>query len=189
MDVISHWFWGMAVTHGKIKGRFSGAMGVIPDLMAFLPVMIISIFTGHRNPSVDDTTTTEDFHPLSWEIYQWSHSAITVLVCFLATWLYLEKYGTPKFLNRFYLATMSAKKQAFLIWLPWLLNIITDIPSHTAQFFPTPVFHPISDWKYDGTRWSTPSVWFTNLGILLFVWAIMIVLERRRKASYQILAE
>ncbi len=25
MDVISHWLWGMAVTHGKIKGRFSGA--------------------------------------------------------------------------------------------------------------------------------------------------------------------
>ena len=43
MDVISHWLWGMAVTHGKIKGRFSGTMGVIPDLMAFLPVMIISL--------------------------------------------------------------------------------------------------------------------------------------------------
>ena len=69
MDVISHWLWGIAVTHGKIKGRFSGAMGVIPDLIAFLPVMIISLFTGNSNPRVDDTTTTEDFHPLSWEIY------------------------------------------------------------------------------------------------------------------------
>ena len=56
MDVLSHWLWGMAVTHGKIKGRFSGAMGVIPDLMAFLPVTIISLFTGHRNPRVDDTS-------------------------------------------------------------------------------------------------------------------------------------
>ena len=83
---------------------------------------------------------------------------------------------------------MSAKQQAFLIWLPCLLNIITDIPSHTAQFFPTPVFHPISDWRYDDTRWSDPNVWFTNLGILLIVWAIMIQVERRRKASYQISA-
>ena len=72
MDVLSHWLWGMAVTHGNIRGRFSGAMGVIPDLMAFVPVMIISVFTGQRNPSVDDTTRTEDFHPLSWEIYQLS---------------------------------------------------------------------------------------------------------------------
>ena len=52
---------GYGCPHGKIKGRFSGAMGVIPDLMAFVPVMIISVFTGHRNPSVDDTTRTEDF--------------------------------------------------------------------------------------------------------------------------------
>ena len=114
-------------------GRNSGFNGVFART-------IISLFTNHRNPRVDDTTRTEDFHPLSWEIYQWSHSAVTVIVCFLATWWYLEKYGTPKFLSRFYVATMSAK-QAFLIWLPWLLNIITDIPSHTAQFFPTPVFH------------------------------------------------
>ena len=109
MDVLSHWLWGMAVTHGKIKGRFSGAMGVIPDLMAFVPVMIISVFTGHRNPSVDDTTRTEDFHPLSWEIYQWSHSAVTVLIGFLLTWYFLHKYGTPRFISRFYFATMSAK--------------------------------------------------------------------------------
>ena len=189
MDVLSHWLWGMAVTHGKIKGRFSGAMGVIPDLMAFVPVMIISVFTGHRNPSVDDTTRTEDFHPLSWEIYQWSHSAVTVLIGFLLTWYLLHKYGTPRFLSRFYLTTMSAKKQAALIWLPWLLNILTDIPSHTAQFFPTPVFHPISDWRYDGTRWSEPSVWFTNLAIIVVVYTTMIMLERRRKASSQILAE
>ena len=107
MDVISHWLWGMAVTHGKIKGRFSGAMGIIPDLMAFLPVMIISLFTGHRNPRVDDTTTTEDFHPLSWEIYQWSHSSITVIIFFLTTWWYLEKYGTPKLISRFYLIHFS----------------------------------------------------------------------------------
>ena len=179
----------MAITHGKIKGRFSGAMGVIPDLMAFLPVTIISLFTGHRNPRVDDTTTTADFHPLSWEIYQWSHSAVTVLIGFLLTWYFLHKYGAPRFISRFYLATMSAKKQAALIWLPWLLNILTDSPSHTAQFFPTPVFHPISDWRYDGTRWSEPSVWFTNLAIIIVVYTTMILLERRRKASSQILAE
>jgi len=189
MDVVSHWLWGMAVTHGKIKGRFSGAMGVIPDLMAFVPVMIISIFTGHRNPGVDNTTRTEDFHPLSWEIYQWSHSAVTVFIGFLLTWLYLHRYGTPKIISRFYLTPMSAVKQAALIWLPWLLNIITDIPSHTLQFFPTPVLHPISDWRYDGTRWSEPSIWFTNLAILAVVWIGVIWLERRRKASYQISAD
>ena len=63
---------------------------------------------------------------------------------------------------------------------------ITDIPSHTAQFFPTPVFHPISDWRYDGTRWSETSIWFTNLAVLLTVWAAVIIIERRKKASNEI---
>ena len=97
MDVVSHWLWGMAVTHGKIKGRFSGAMGVIPDLLAFLPVMLISMFTGHRNPTVDDTTRTEDFHPLSWEIYQWSHSAITVCIGFFVLGISLRNTARRNF--------------------------------------------------------------------------------------------
>ena len=84
---------------------------------------------------------------------------------------------------------MSAKKQAFLIWLPWLLNIMTDIPSHTAQFFPTPVFHPISDWRYDGTKVVRSLCLVYKSRNLVVVYTTMIMLERRRKASSQILAE
>ena len=46
---------------------------------------------------------------------------------------------------------------AFLLWLPWYSNILLDIPTHTLQFFPTPVFYPLSDFGVDGTRWSDPS--------------------------------
>ena len=36
---------------------------------------------------------------------------------------------------------------AFLLWVPWYLNILLDI-LHTLQFFPTPVFHP--DFRFQG---------------------------------------
>jgi len=61
-------------------------------------------------------------------------------------------------------------KLAFLLWAPWYVHIALDIPTHTLQFFPTPVFHPISDAMFDGVRWSTPIVWFSNVGALAVLW-------------------
>ena len=68
---------------------------------------------------------------------------------------------------------------AFLLWLPWYSNILLDIPTHTLQFFPTPVFHPISDFRVDGTRWSTPIVLFTNVGLLAVLWMYVLWKDRR----------
>ena len=62
----------------------------------------------------------------------------------------------------------------------WLL---LDIPSHTLQFFPTPVFYPISDFRVDGTRWSTPVVLFTNVGVLLVLWMYVLWKDRLQRAE------
>ena len=59
---------------------------------------------------------------------------------------------------------------AFLLWLPWYSNILLDIPTHTLQFFPTPVFHPISDYGFDGTRWSDPVILVPNVILLAGLW-------------------
>ena len=74
---------------------------------------------------------------------------------------------------------------AFLLWVPWSLTILFDTPSHTLQSFPTPVFYPISDFHIDGTRWSTPIVLFTNVGVLALLWIYVLRkdrLERTRNA-------
>ena len=48
----------------------------------------------------------------------------------------------------------ECKEASIPDWLPWLLNIITDIPSHTAQFFPTQCFiqFPIGGMMEPGGR-------------------------------------
>jgi len=58
------------------------------------------------------------------------------------------------------------------------LACLLDIPSHTLQFFPTPVFYPISDFHIDGTRWSTPIVLFTNVGVLVVLWIYVLRKDR-----------
>ena len=179
MDVVSHWFWGMAVTRGKLKTRVAGPMSVLPDLVAFFPATIVGMLTGFDKPAVDDNTLTADFHPLSWAIYQWSHSLVVVTICCLLTWLYLEKRGTPKFMQSMFLSDYTSGKQAFILWLPWYFHIWTDIPSHTIQFFPTPVFHPFSDLMFDGIRWSTPWFWFTNMALLAGTWTFILYHERK----------
>jgi hypothetical protein len=179
MDVISHWLWGMAVTRGKVKARIAGPMAVLPDLVAFVPASIVGAFSGFQKPEIDDNTLTADFHPLSWGIYQWSHSLIVVTTCCLLTWLYFEKKGTPRIIKNLFLTSYTPGKQAFMLWLPWFFHIWTDIPSHTLKFFPTPIFHPVSDLMFDGVRWSTPWFWFTNMFLLIAVWIYIIYRERK----------
>jgi len=74
-------------------------------------------------------------------------------------------------------------KLAFLLWAPWYVHIALDIPTHTLQFFPTPVFHPISDAMFDGVRWSTPIVWFSNVGALAVLWFYVLRKDRLQAQS------
>ena len=85
MDVFSHWLWSMAITRKKISWKVSGPMGVLPDLLAFIPASIYRMANGIPRQSVDDDTVTSDM-PFAWEIYQWTHSL--TIVAFLV-WLRL----------------------------------------------------------------------------------------------------
>jgi len=169
MDVISHWLWGMAFTRKKVSWKVSGPMGVLPDLMAFIPASIVGLMQGRDRVHVDENTVTSDMHPIAWDIYQWSHSLFFALLIFLGVWYVLHRRGheTPRLL-------------AWYTTIPWIAHIIVDIPSHTIQFFPTPFLHPFSDWMIDGTSWGTPWVWFTNVALLALTWGIVLWRERNQ---------
>ena len=182
MDVVSHWFWGVLATRKHVNWKVAGPMSVLPDLLAFVPSFVYSIANGLERPTVDDTTVTSDFPAIAWEMYQYTHSAVVVTVGVLVTWWLFTLFRGSRFEAQF--AEQHRSKplmMAFLLWVPWYLNILLDIPSHTLQFFPTPVFYPISDFRVDGTRWSTPSVLFTNVGVLLVLW--MYVLWKDRSSA------
>ena len=54
MDVVSHWFMGSGATHGRTKFWVAGAMGVLPDLLVFIPNTFI---VGER-PEIDENLSS-----------------------------------------------------------------------------------------------------------------------------------
>jgi hypothetical protein len=50
------------------------------------------------------------------------------------------------------------------LWIPllgWWSHIVIDIFTHSADFYPAPVFYPITQRGFDGIAWNTP--WFMVL--------------------------
>jgi len=50
----------------------------------------------------------------------------------------------------------------------WGLHVVMDVPTHSYALFPTPVFWPIAQWKFDGWQWMTPDILVPNY-VLLFL--------------------
>jgi len=169
MDVFSHWLWGMVLTRGKMSWKISGPMGVLPDLMAFVPASIYGLLNGIPRVKIDENSRTEEL-PVAWEIYQWSHSFTFVLLLFVTAWWILERKGHS-----------DAKRTAGIFVIPWIAHILIDIPGHTIDFFPTPFLYPFSDLMFDGVRWST--WWFFALNLVLLVGAWIYVLRKERNQS------
>jgi hypothetical protein len=174
MDVFSHWLWGMALTRGKVSWKVSGPMGVLPDLMAFVPSTIYGLIYGIDRVDVD-TAVTSDL-PVAWSIYQWTHSLTIVLILFLTAWYVLKSrdHENPKYM-------------AWMFVLPWFFHILIDIPGHTIDFFPTPFLHPFSDFMFDGVRWSTWWFFWPQVIILGSVW--WYILKREKAQSIEEMAE
>ena len=85
MDVVSHWFMGSGATHGRTKFWVAGAMGVLPDLLVFIPNSFIA-----GRPEIDDNTVTADSGWYAWEAYQVTHSLVWMTIGFLFTWIFLK---------------------------------------------------------------------------------------------------
>ena len=171
MDVFSHWLWGVLITRKHVNWKVAGPMSVLPDLLAFVPSFVYSAMHGLERPTVDDTTVTSDFPAIAWDMYQYTHSAVVVTVGVLITWWLFTRFSGSRLESQF--AQQHRSKplmMAFLLWLPWYSNILLDIPTHTLQFFPTPVFYPLSDFGVDGTRWSDPVILVPNVILLAGLW-------------------
>ncbi len=69
------------------------------------------------------------------------------------------------------------------LWLPllgWWSHIIIDVFTHSADFYPVPVFYPFTERGFDGLAWNTP--WFVVANYLVIVCAIVCLHLTRRVA-------
>lgn len=72
-----------------------------------------------------------------------------------------------------------------VMWLPlvgWWLHIVIDVFSHSTEFYPVPLFYPITQRGFGMVAWNTP--WFAalNYGALVAV-TIWLWLTRRKGAD------
>ena len=152
MDTLSHALWGRGVFGYKGMPIWSLFFGALPDLFSFGLYFVSNILFNpsqlqQRKPNLDELP--------EWVFtsYDITHSLVTATVCILIAYCIINK------------------NFAFAM-LAWPLHILFDFPFHTADFFPTPVFWPIIEVKFDGISWGNPYIWFSNIAglIILYVY-------------------
>jgi hypothetical protein len=167
MDVVTHGLWGALAFGRKGRGSFwlAFVIGLAPDLLSFGILYAAAMVGLAEKPDFSHGTPPESTIPLYvHHLYDVTHSLLVFVALFLLVWLVVKR---P-------------------VWelLSWGLHILVDIPTHSLAFFPTPFLWPLSDWKFDGWQWMTPTILIPNFIALSlcygwFLWDIYRPAARR----------
>ncbi len=188
MDIVSHGLWAAAASKAsnlsaskvrKINPWLAAFWGMFPDLFAF-SISFVWIFVKLISHQISPTMLPrpENMEPgeystlwpmrLSLYLYNYSHSLVIffAVIFFITLFRYLRK------------------KRSLLQILPlemggWLLHILCDIPTHSYKFYPTPIFWPIWNWKFNGFSWGV--WWFILLNYTLITICYVIIYLKKNK--------
>ena len=157
MDTLSHALWGRGLFGYRGNPYWSLFFGALPDLFSFGIYFTINLFLSPSNLK-SGKPELEEIPSYVFNLYDITHSLVIALIFI-------------------YLIFFFVNKNIAFAMLAWPFHIILDFPFHTADFFPTPILWPILDVKFDGISWSTPYVWFSNIGglIILFIYRYIFV--------------
>jgi hypothetical protein len=169
MDIASHGLWG-GIMFGKRNRRSfwtSFSFGILPDLLVFGPIFVwraVSALTGGEGFGFGppERSSIPDYVHTGYDV---THSLVIFAAVFGIVWL--------------------ARRTPLWEMLAWPAHIALDLPTHSAEFFPTPFLWPISDIELDGIQWSNPWIFFPNVALLagLYTWHYVIRPRRMRRAA------
>lgn len=162
MDILSHGLWAGVPFYKKKPGKMywlAFLFGVLPDAIAFVPHFLFVMLGRESDPIVSGVLSEEAFNGATFILYNITHSFVAFTAVFLILLFIL-------------------KKSFWLMW-GWGFHILTDIPTHTYDFFPTPFLWPISTFKFDGFSWGQP--WFIALNYASILVAYLIARRVWRK--------
>ena len=174
MDIFSHGLWAGAAAHAvnakgkkKISVLQAAAWGVFPDLFSFTIAFVWMLATGLRfdpHNAEPFSGNSHTVYQLTQGLYNFSHSLIMFALVFGLVWLVLKR---P-------------------VWEMggWLFHILIDVPTHSYAFFPTPIFWPVSGWKFNGISWGQP--WFMVLDISALAITYLVIWYGYQKKKFEI---
>lgn len=168
MDTLAHALWTNAVFYPKYKNQLKSRLwavffGVAPDLAAFTPVILYSLFRGFQR-FMPEAYNSSALWPYWWarNSYNFTHSAVI-------------------FLGVFLLITVLRKGKPYWPMLGWLLHIAIDIPSHRG-FYETPFLFPLSNYKFDhGISWGHPVFMLINYSAILILYILIGTIWKKKE--------
>ncbi|MDC1050709.1 hypothetical protein OAQ87_00755 [Candidatus Marinimicrobia bacterium] len=148
---MSHALWGKGLFGYRKYGWYALLFGSIPDLLSFGLYFLFKLISNPTNLQMGKPNL-ETIPYWVFNLYDFSHSIIIAFV--------------------FIIITFFINKDLCFPMLAWPFHILLDFFTHSAKFFPTPIFWPIFDYKFDGIPWSNPYIWFFNVFciILIFIY-------------------
>ena len=179
MDILAHMLWtnyGTRVVNKKLIKKKKEPIKIIPmmiwsifpDLFAFGIPTTIAIFL---------SLWTRDFN---WKLLLDHHLASGFLLSDLPKFLYQFSHSLVIWFLVFSLVWIIAKKPQLLLF-GWLFHILIDIFSHSVDFYPTPIFFPISNWHFAyGIRWSNPYFMLVNYSLIVIVGIYLYIKEKKK---------
>ena len=148
MDTISHALWGKGLFGYRKYKWLPLFFGAIPDLASFGIYFLFNIII---NTSTMKLGKPELSEIPSWvfSLYNISHSLIIAMMFILIVYLFKRDFYFPM--------------------LAWPFHIILDFFTHSIEYFPTPIFWPISDYRFDGIPWSNSYIMISNIICIFLV--------------------
>ena len=169
MDVVAHALWaGAAATWvarrdarvGRRTIAATVALAVLPDLLPIAPALVVSL--GDTAPlqflyaHISAVPQSEPQMPawaagLAHHLHCVLHSVIVAAVVSAIAWWRIPAARLPL--------------------MGWWLHILLDIPTHSGDYYPVPIFYPLTYWGFDGVAWTAPWMLALNYLALLAVYA------------------
>jgi len=178
MDVLAHGLWTNVmykaipqVRHNRKIVLWGIALGVLPDLVSFVPVFL-ELFYKIITKSASFGSGRPDFDSFGFgqyaaASYNYTHSLVVWIIAVALAFAVYRKFPW--------------------ILLGWGLHIGIDIFSHTKEFYATPFLFPLSDFKVSAVPWSHPVFMIVNYG-LLFIMYLFVIPKFSNKKSANVIA-
>ena len=162
MDIVSHGLWGGIAFGRKNRNSYwlAFVVGIAPDLFSFGILWLAATLGLSPRPDFSDGPPPESTIPTYVHVlYSVTHSLVVFLAVFFVAWMVWKR---P-------------------IWElgAWGLHVIMDVPTHSTAFFPTPVFWPLIDWKFNGWSWMTPGILIPNVVVLVLIYGAWLLSRAR----------
>jgi hypothetical protein len=176
MDIVALGLWA-AIGVGLVRRRrpvrratavATVAMAVMPDVLQLVPMIAWVVFgsgtLGDLTAYTFATPGTEPAVPplvasLTHHLHCIPHSAVVALpVSALALWRSADIFALPL--------------------AGWWSHIVIDVFTHSADYYPSPVFYPITMWGFHGIAWNAPWFMVANYAVLVAVFAWLAATRR-----------